>query len=658
MSGMYRYVFNNSADDNDRQKVTWALVRRVLTYARPYVGKIAAMLALILVSTGLGLISPLIIRQLIDRTLPNQNLSQLNMLALALLIIPIFSALLRIVQRWLNASVGEGVIYDLRVALYKHMQRMSLRFFTNTRTGELMSRLNNDVVNAQDAISNTTVDIITNALTVAATLGVMLYLEWRLTIIGLLVLPGFIYAAQRVGKRLRALVREAMEYNADMNARMNETLNVSGVLLVKLFGRRGDEVSQFGKDAAEVRDIGIQRAIVGTQLFAFIAQIGAIGTAIVFWIGGYMVINDDLEIGTVVAFGTYLAQLYGPLQALATAPVAFVTSIVSFERVFEVIDLPLDIEEKENAVKIEDARGAIVFENVTFNYAAITGGLLSDVERVGAAGEHTKSGRKPKSSNDEDKQEDDSEDSVKHQARETALTDISFKIEPGELVALVGPSGAGKTTMTYLIPRLYDPTEGRITLDGHDLRDLQLDALAENIGMVTQETYLFNDTILNNLLYAKPDATTEEVHEAAKAANIHDFIMGLDEGYDTIAGERGYRLSGGEKQRIAIARVILKDPRILVLDEATSHLDSESEALIQDALSRVMVNRTSIVIAHRLSTVRSADEILVMDRGQIVERGTHDDLLAEGGLYAELHDTQFGEKKPDGDSALEPAPGD
>ncbi|MEL6270057.1 MAG: ABC transporter ATP-binding protein, partial [Chloroflexota bacterium] len=291
MSGMYRYVFNNSADDNDRQKVTWALVRRVLTYARPYVGKIAAMLALILVSTGLGLISPLIIRQLIDRTLPNQNLSQLNMLALALLIIPIFSALLRIVQRWLNASVGEGVIYDLRVALYKHMQRMSLRFFTNTRTGELMSRLNNDVVNAQDAISNTTVDIITNALTVAATLGVMLYLEWRLTIIGLLVLPGFIYAAQRVGKRLRALVREAMEYNADMNARMNETLNVSGALLVKLFGRRADETRAFSQDAAEVRDIGIRRAIVGTQLFAFIGQIGAIGTAIVFWIGGYMVIS-------------------------------------------------------------------------------------------------------------------------------------------------------------------------------------------------------------------------------------------------------------------------------------------------------------------------------------------------------------------------------
>lgn len=655
MSIMRHYVWNQNGD-GERPKVTWALVRRVLAYARPYTRKIIFMLLLILVSTGLNLISPLIIRELINNTLPNKNLSQLNVLALALLVIPLAVAGLRVWQRWLNATVGEGVIYDLRVALYKHMQRMSLRFFTKTRAGELMSRLNNDVVNAQDAISNTTVDIITNALTVVATLAVMFYLEWRLTIIGLLVLPGFIFLAQRVGKKLRALVREAMEYNADMNARMNETLNVSGALLVKLFGRGADENRQFSQDAAEVRDIGIRRAVIGTQLFAFIGQIGAIGTAIVFWIGGYMVVNETLQVGTVVAFGTYLAQLYGPLQALATAPVAFVTSIVSFERVFEVIDLPLDIEEKPGAVALGKVDGDIVFEEVSFDYNALSGGLLTDVERVGEAGERTKSGRAPKSEEQDEKAPPaaptEAEREVKHQAREWALRGVSFHIQPGELVALVGPSGAGKTTMTYLIPRLYDPTEGRICIDGHDLRDVTLDSLAENIGMVTQETYLFNDTIKNNLLYAKPDATDDEIHAAAKAANIHDFIMGMPEGYNTVAGERGYRLSGGEKQRIAIARVILKDPRILVLDEATSHLDSESEALIQEALSRVMENRTAIVIAHRLSTVRSADEILVMDRGQIVERGTHDDLLAQGGLYAELHETQFGEAEEEHEPAF------
>ncbi len=643
---IWRYV---RSDDIDNQpKVTWRLVRRVLTYARPYTRKIIAMLFIILVSTGLGLISPLIIRRLINETLPNQNISELNQLALALLIIPIFVALLRIVQRWLNATVGEGVIYDLRVALYKHMQKMSLRFFTKTRGGELISRLNNDVVNAQDAISNTTVDIITNALTVVATLSVMLFLEWRLTIIGLLVMPGFIFFANRVGKRLRAMVREAMEYNADMNTRMNETLNVSGALLVKLFGRREDENKGFAEDAAEVRDIGVRRAFVGTQLFAFIGQVGAIGTAIVFWVGGYMVINGTLRVGDIVAFSTYLAQLYGPLQALATAPVAFVTSIVSFERVFEVIDLPLDIEEHEDATVLDDVQGDIVFEDVSFDYNALSGGLLSDVARRGDETARTKSGRSVTQSED-DKQngqldiDPDNEDDVHHQAREQALQDISFHIRPGELVALVGPSGAGKTTMTYLMPRLYDPTTGRICIDGHDLRDVTLDSLAESIGMVTQETFLFNDTIKNNLLYAKPDASDEDIYQAAKAANIHDFIMGLSEGYETVAGERGYRLSGGEKQRLAIARVILKDPRILVLDEATSHLDSESEALIQEALSRVMEDRTAIVIAHRLSTVRSADEILVMDRGQIIERGTHDDLLAQNGLYAELHETQFGE---------------
>lgn len=662
--GMYRYLFNNS-DDTKGKKVTWGLVKRVLAYARPYTKQIILMFGAILFSTGLGLLSPLIIRELIDNVIPNGNLTQLNQLALMLVMIPLVSAVFNVYQRWQNAKVGEGVIYDLRVALYEHMQKMSLRFFTNTRTGELMSRLNNDVVNAQGAISNTIVEIITNLLTVVATLAVMLTIEWRLTIIGLLVLPGFIFFANRVGQRLRALIRGAMELNADMNARMNETLNVSGALLVKLFGRREDENQGFERDAADVRDIGIERAFVGVQLFAFIGQIGAIGTAVVFWVGGYFVITSDaLTVGTIVAFGQYLARLYGPLQALATAPVTFVTSVVSFERVFEVIDLPLDIHEKPDAHKFQKVNGEIIFKDVSFDYNAVQGGLLSDVERVGQAGEHTKSGKRKGNENGKPTNDDgtpptedataDATEGVRHQARERALTDISFHLAPGELAALVGPSGAGKTTMTYLLPRLYDPTEGHISIDGHDLRDVALDSLAENIGMVTQETYLFHDTLMNNILYARPDATTEQVHEAARAANIHDFIMGLPEGYDTVAGERGYRLSGGEKQRIAIARVILKDPRILVLDEATSHLDSESEALIQDALSRVMVDRTALVIAHRLSTIRAADVILVMDRGQIVERGTHDELLALNGLYAELHATQFVQEESGADAEAVP----
>ncbi|MEO0561972.1 MAG: ABC transporter transmembrane domain-containing protein, partial [Chloroflexota bacterium] len=512
--GMYRYLFD-SGNSTNFNKVTWGLVKRVMAYARPYTTQIILMFAAILVSTALGLLSPLIIRELIDNTIPNGNLPRLNQLALALVLIPLISAVFSIYQRWQNARIGEGVIYDLRVALYNHMQRMSLRFFTNTRTGELMSRLNNDVVNAQGAISNTIVEILTNLITVIATLAVMLTIEWRLTVIGLLVLPGFIFFSNRVGRQLRTLIREAMEYNADMNTRMNETLNVSGALLVKLFGRQADEEDGFRKDAAEVRDIGIKRAYVGVQLFAFIGQIGAIGTAVVFWVGGYLVISSDaLTVGTIVAFGQYLARLYGPLQALATAPVTFVTSVVSFERVFEVVDLPLDIKEREDAVELTDVQGEIVFENVSFNYDAITGGLLSDVERVGQAGDHIKSGkRKPAIEDNKDataKAEiTPSENGVHHQAREQALTDVSFHVKSGELVALVGPSGAGKTTMTYLLPRLYDPTEGRITIDGYDLREVTLSSLAESIGMVTQETYLFHDTIMNNILYAKPSATEE-----------------------------------------------------------------------------------------------------------------------------------------------------
>ncbi|NPV68671.1 MAG: ABC transporter ATP-binding protein [Anaerolineae bacterium] len=622
--------------------VTPALLRRVLVYARPYWGHIGALLGAILLTTVLGLLIPLILRDLIDHTLPAGDTGRLNLLALALVCIPLVDGGIRVAQRKFNATIGEGVIYDLRVSLYTHLQRMSLAFFTNTRVGELMSRLNNDVIDAQRAISSTIVDIVTNLIQTAATLVVMLSLEWRLTLVSVLVLPLFIFAARRLGARLRGVARQAMEYNAQMNAMMNETLNISGVLLVKLFGRSSVEIARFRDRAAAVRDIGVRRAVLGSQFFVIIGLVGAVGTALVYWLGGHLVLRGVFTVGTIVAFTAYLGQLYAALQGLTNAPVAFATSMVSFERVFEVLDLPLDIVESPDAVVLDGVRGALTFEDVTFEYGVNEHLLLSDVPRygqmdaVGAA--LSGAAAAPPRPHDGD--------TPTSQAREKALEHVSFHIEPGQLVALVGPSGAGKTTMTYLIPRLYDPTEGRILLDGHDLRTVSLESLARQIGMVTQETHLFHDTIRTNLLYARLNATRDELEVACRAANIHDFIMGLPDGYDTVVGERGYRLSGGEKQRIAIARVILKDPRILVLDEATSHLDSQSEALIQEALKTVMAGRTSIVIAHRLSTILAADLILVLDRGQIVEQGKHSELLARGGLYARLYKTQFKREQP------------
>jgi ATP-binding cassette subfamily B protein len=589
---------------------------------------------------------------MIDTVLPSKNLNQLTILAVALLFVPILNGGIGVIQRRLNSTVGEGVIYDLRSGLFARLQRMSLRFFTNTKTGELMSRLNNDVVGAQNAISNTIVNIVTNLVEAAAILAVMLTLQWKLTVLSVLVLPFFIFVAQRLGVVLRDIAREGMDLNAQMNAHMNETLNIGGTLLVKLFGRSKEEEARFRQRAAGVRDIGIRRAVIGSTFFVILGLVSAVGTALVYGLGGYYVIQGSFTIGTIVAFGSYLGSLYGALQGLAGAPVEFSTSMVSFERVFELIDLPQDITEKENAIELQNVKGELEFDNITFNYKVDDSILLSEVKRYGsmdnvkAVMSGNVSGKNGQSSSIKRRDErSDASDSAEadptSQAREIALEGISFKASAGSLVALVGPSGAGKTTITYLIPRLYDPTSGVIRLDGHDLHDVTLDSLSSVIGMVTQETYLFHDTIRTNLTYAKMDATQAELESAARAANIHNFIMDLPDSYDTIVGERGYRLSGGEKQRIALARVILKNPRILVLDEATSSLDSESESLIQDALKRVMAGRTNIVIAHRLSTILAADLILVMDRGRIVERGTHDELIATGGLYAQLYETQF-----------------
>ncbi len=644
--------FSFLSSTGEKPKVTVGLLRRVLGYSKPYRWHLVTMLLLILVSTGLTLLTPLILRDLIDKTIPSGNVQRLVFLALALLLIPAIGGVLGVIQRRLNAVVGEGVIYDLRVALYSRLQRMSLHFFTNTRLGELMSRLNNDVVGAQNAISNTIVSIITNLIQAGAVLVVMLTLEWRLTLISIIILPLFILVARNMGERLRDISRRQMEANAQMNATMNETLNIGGALLVKLFGRATTEVRRFESRASLVRDLGIRRAFVGAIFFVIIGLVSAVGTALVYGIGGYLVMQKAFTIGTIVAFGAYMSSLYSALAGLTNAPVDFATSVVSFERVFEVIDLPHDIEEKPGAIELKDVRGELVFEDVTFRYNVDSKSLLSDVKRYGRMDnvDAVLSGglQEPKAKDARpvpSPADGDEEEVGRNQARLNALEQVSFTAQPGKLVALVGPSGAGKTTLTYLIPRLYDPSDGRILLDGHDLGEVTLDSLSSQIGMVTQETHLFHDTIRTNLLYARLDATQSELEAAARAANIHDFVVSLPNGYDTIVGERGYRLSGGEKQRVALARVILKNPRILVLDEATSNLDSELELLIQDALKRVMAGRTNIVIAHRLSTILAADMILVFDRGMIVERGTHRELLAQAGLYAQLYETQFSRER-------------
>ncbi len=634
--GWWRYI---QYDEQEQPTISLSLLKRVAQYARPYRGALALLLVAIFISSLIGLIPPLIYRAIIDTALPHNDLQLLVLLSLGLIAIPLLDGLIGMGQRYLSARVGENLIADLRVALYGHMQKMSLRFFTNAKTGELISRLDNDVLGAQRAVTGTFISIVTNAVNVVLILGVMLALDWRLTLLGLLVVPLFVLPARRVGLILRRLVKEQYKHNAELDAQLSETLNVSGALLTKLFARQKMEGDKLAASSEQLAKIGVEQALVGRGLVLMLGLVAAFGTAIVYLGGGILTMQGIFTVGTIIAFGAYLAQLYGPISTLINSRVDLATSLVSFERVFETLNLPIEIQDKPDATTLKNVRGRIAFENVTFSYL----GANEDDAQNPYAPKPPSIRANPSNGNgangNANAQTLDAPQIVP--TRRLALQNISFEIEPGQLVALVGPSGAGKTTITYLIPRLYDPTGGRILLDGHDLRDVTQESLAQQIGMVTQETYLFHDTVRANLLYGKPDATAAEIENAARAAHIHAFIMNMPKQYETVVGERGYRLSGGEKQRVAIARVILKNPRILVLDEATSSLDSESEALIQDALKPLMRQRTSVVIAHRLSTILAADFILVVDNGQIVERGSHLELLARDGLYARLYHTQF-----------------
>ncbi len=597
------------------RKVERALIRRVLKLARPYRAMLIAFLVGIILDAVVTAVQPLLLRSLLDTAIPDKNRTLVWILGGTAVLLALTDAALGLAQRYFSSRIGEGLIYDMRVSLFDHVQRLPLSFFTRTQTGSLMSRLNNDVVGAQQAVTNTLGTVASNAIGLTVTLTFMLILEWRLTILTLLVFPGFILAARRLGPKLQKITRESMQLNAQMNNTIAERFNVSGALVVKLFGSHDRERDTFAKRAVRVRDIGVRSAMYSRILFAGLAMVAAVGTAVVYVLGANLVIDGAIGIGTIAAFVLYVAQLYTPLTQLTNARVDVMTALVSFERVFEVLDFPPLIAERPGAFDLVDPQGRITFDKVWFRHPPASLTSLPSLEEGSTA--------------DAD------------EPSQWILRDVSFTVEPGELIALVGPSGAGKTTTAMLVPRIYDVNDGTVSVDGVDVRDLTLKSLRGAVGMVMQDPHLFHESIAENLRFAKPDATGDEMVAACKAARIHDLIAGLPEGYDTLVGERGYRMSGGEKQRLAIARMLLADPAIVILDEATSHLDSESEHAIQLALADALEGRTALVIAHRLSTIVNADRILVIDDGRIVEQGRHADLMRAGGLYADLYRTQL-----------------
>jgi len=584
-------------------------LKRIFAYAIPYKSTFVLFLFCLIVDAVLTVATPLLLRELIDQGVIPKDRVVVTTMAIAVAVLAILTAVVNIVIRWISAKIGEGLIYDLRAQVFRHVQEQSIAFFTRTQTGSLISRINSDVIGAQRAFTSTFSGIISNALTLILVVGTMIALSWQITLASLLLLPIFLAPTKWIGARLQGYTRDSFQINAEMSSTMTERFNVSGALLVKLYGDLDQESQVFKKKARKVADIGISMAMLNTFFFIALISIAALATAIAYGIGGHLAIDGAITVGSLIAITTLLARLYGPLVALATVRVDVMGALVSFERVFEVLDLEPMVQEKTNAQVLASRTPAIEFQDVHFTYPNAQQISLASLESAATP------------------EVRDSEEILKG---------ITFSALPGTVTALVGPSGAGKTTISALLPRLYDVTSGAIKIDGHDLRDLTLTSLRDSIGVVMQDSHLFHDTITANLLYAKANATLDEMKAACQAAQIWDLIDSLPNGLETMVGERGHRLSGGEKQRLAIARLLLKSPSIVILDEATAHLDSENEELVQNALASALQGRTSIVIAHRLSTVMSADQIIVLENGLVRERGKHDDLVRAGGLYSEL----------------------